>query len=90
MKAAIFRKINAPLVIEEIEIDDPQPRAVLVRSAAAGVCHSDRHIIEGLLTYPAAEDGWCVTNRGTRGRRVRPSSASPDARLVLLNLPDVC
>ena len=51
MKAAIFREVGAPLSIEEISISKPGPREVLVRTAAAGVCHSDLHFIEGL--YPA-------------------------------------
>ncbi|MCH9784965.1 MAG: alcohol dehydrogenase catalytic domain-containing protein, partial [Gammaproteobacteria bacterium] len=51
MKAAIFREIGAPLTIENISISKPGPREVLIRTAAAGVCHSDLHFIEGL--YPA-------------------------------------
>lgn len=50
MKAAIFREVGQPLTIEEISISKPGPREVLVRTAAAGVCHSDLHFIEGL--YP--------------------------------------
>lgn len=50
MKAAVFREVGQPLEIEEIEISKPGPREVLVRTAAAGVCHSDLHFIEGL--YP--------------------------------------
>ena len=46
MKAAIFREVGAPLSIEEISISKPGPREVLVRTAAAGVCHSDLHFIE--------------------------------------------
>lgn len=34
-----------------MSIDRPGPREVLVRTAAAGLCHSDLHFIEG--TYPA-------------------------------------
>ncbi|MBT3709576.1 MAG: alcohol dehydrogenase catalytic domain-containing protein, partial [Gammaproteobacteria bacterium] len=51
MKAAIFREVGQPLEIENISISKPGPREVLVRTAAAGVCHSDLHFIEGL--YPA-------------------------------------
>ena len=51
MKAAIFREIGAPLTIENISISKPGPREVLIRTAAAGVCHSDLHFIDGL--YPA-------------------------------------
>ena len=50
MKAAVLREVGQPLSIEDIEIDGPGPSEVLVRTAAAGVCHSDLHFIEGL--YP--------------------------------------
>lgn len=39
--------------IEELTIDRPGPREVLVRTAATGVCHSDLNYLDG--TYP------CVT-----------------------------
>ncbi len=52
MKAAVFREVGKPLEVEEIEISKPGPREVLIRTAAAGVCHSDLHFVEGL--YPAA------------------------------------
>lgn len=50
MKAAIFHEVGQPLTIEDVSISKPGPREVLVRTAAAGVCHSDLHFIEGL--YP--------------------------------------
>lgn len=49
MKAAVMRASNAPLQIEEIQIDDPGPGEVLVKTAASGICHSDLHVIEGGL-----------------------------------------
>ncbi len=49
MKAAVMRSTGQPLVIEDIEIADPAPREVLVRTAAVGVCHSDLHIVDGTL-----------------------------------------
>ena len=51
MKAAVLREVGKPLTIETLEIGKPGPHEVLVRTAAAGVCHSDLHFIEGL--YPA-------------------------------------
>ena len=50
MKAAVLREVNTPLQIEEIQHGDPGPREVLVRTAAAGVCHSDLHFLDG--SYP--------------------------------------
>lgn len=52
MKAAVLREINKPLVIEEIQVDNPGPREVLVRTAAAGVCHSDYHFMNGSYATP--------------------------------------
>ena len=50
MKAAVFRQVNTPMEVEEIDISKPGPREVLIRTAAAGVCHSDLHFFNG--TYP--------------------------------------
>lgn len=49
MQAAIFRQVNEPLTIEEVGIDKPQRREVLVRTVATGVCHSDLHFVDGHL-----------------------------------------
>ncbi len=50
MKAAVFREVKEPLTIEEIDLASPGPGEVVVKTSAAGVCHSDLHFIEGL--YP--------------------------------------
>ncbi len=47
MKAAVLREAGKPLVIEDIQIDKPGPQEVLIRTVAAGVCHSDLHFIDG-------------------------------------------
>ncbi|MEM9467546.1 MAG: Zn-dependent alcohol dehydrogenase [Actinomycetota bacterium] len=52
MRAAVLREAGAPLTIEEVDIDDPGPGEVRIRTAAAGVCHSDLHFIEGLHHTP--------------------------------------
>jgi len=52
MKAAVLREINKPLEIEDIQHGDPGPREVLVRTVAAGVCHSDLHFQNGSYPYP--------------------------------------
>jgi S-(hydroxymethyl)glutathione dehydrogenase/alcohol dehydrogenase len=48
MKAAVLYQVNKPLVVEEIDIDDPGPGRVMVRTVSVGVCRSDLHRIEGL------------------------------------------
>ncbi|HEY8767927.1 MAG TPA: alcohol dehydrogenase catalytic domain-containing protein [Dehalococcoidia bacterium] len=52
MKAALFHGPHQPLTIEEVQIDRPAKREVLVRTAASGVCHSDLHFVEGLWVFP--------------------------------------
>jgi hypothetical protein len=53
MKAAVFHGPNQPLTIETLEIDKPGPREVLIRTAVAGLCHSDLHFIDGKYPWPA-------------------------------------
>jgi S-(hydroxymethyl)glutathione dehydrogenase/alcohol dehydrogenase len=52
MKAAVFHGPNQPLSIEEVELDKPQDREVLIKTAASGVCHSDLHFVDGFYFYP--------------------------------------
>lgn len=52
IEAAVFRKPHEPLTIEKIELDDPAPREVLVRTVATGVCHSDLHVVDGVGRWP--------------------------------------
>src|ERR1700680_1067420 len=52
MKAAILREVGKPLSIEQVQIGKPGPQKGLTRPAAAGVCHSDLHFIEGSYPYP--------------------------------------
>jgi S-(hydroxymethyl)glutathione dehydrogenase / alcohol dehydrogenase len=46
-KAAILNAYQTPLSIEEVDIDPPMADEVLVKIAAAGICHSDYHIMKG-------------------------------------------
>jgi Zn-dependent alcohol dehydrogenase len=47
--AAVLREMGSPLTVEELELAPPGPGEVLVRVAAAGVCHSDVHLADGHL-----------------------------------------
>ncbi len=53
MKAAVFRGPKLPLSIEDVELDKPQDREVLIKTVASGVCHSDLHFVDGFYPYPA-------------------------------------
>ena len=38
---------SRPLVIEEVELDEPGPEELLIKIGAAGLCHSDLSVING-------------------------------------------
>ncbi len=52
MKAAVLHAPRTPFIVEDVELDPPRAGEVLVRIAAAGVCHSDWHIVAGDLASP--------------------------------------
>jgi S-(hydroxymethyl)glutathione dehydrogenase/alcohol dehydrogenase len=63
MKAAVLHAANQPLTIEEVELTKPGSREVLLRTAFAGLCHSDLHFIEGLYPHPTP----CVLGHESAG-----------------------
>src|SRR5580692_8179013 len=52
MKAAVLHAPHQPLTIEDITLEKPKGREVLLRTAYAGLCHSDLHFIDGLYPHP--------------------------------------
>lgn len=77
MRAAVLRSIPGELVVEDIDIDRPGPREVLVRNVAAGVCHSDHHYLLGKYTTPLPtvmghESAGIVEAVGDQVTHVRP------------------
>lgn len=52
MKAAVLHQAHSPLVIEDVMLQKPGPREVLIRTKVAGLCHSDLHFMEGLYPHP--------------------------------------
>ncbi|HET7876295.1 MAG TPA: Zn-dependent alcohol dehydrogenase, partial [Methylomirabilota bacterium] len=52
MKAAVLYKPNTPLEVVDVEQQDPQPGEARVRVRAAGICHSDWHIMNGDWQLP--------------------------------------
>lgn len=48
-RAAVFAKHGEPLLVDEIELDDPGPSEVLVKLFATGICHSQLHQIHNPL-----------------------------------------
>ena len=46
-KAAVCRAFGAPLTVETIELAEPGPGEVLIRTAACAICHSDIFYLDG-------------------------------------------
>ena len=49
VRAALLSTVGAPLELTEIELPEPGPGKVRVKLAAAGVCHSDLSLANGVL-----------------------------------------
>jgi S-(hydroxymethyl)glutathione dehydrogenase/alcohol dehydrogenase len=52
VRAAVLYQTNEPLVVEDVELDEPRAGEVLVRLSASGVCHSCLHIMDGSMLWP--------------------------------------
>lgn len=52
IRAAVLRECPGSLKIEDVELVDPGPNEVLVRTVASGLCHSDLHFMQGKYTPP--------------------------------------
>lgn len=77
MKAAVLFELRSPLAIDEVRINKPGPREVLIRTRAAGLCHSDLHMMEGafpwpLPTIPGHEASGVVEQVGSEVTYVKP------------------
>jgi alcohol dehydrogenase len=51
-RAAVLHGIGEQWSVEEIELDPPGPGEVLVKTAYAGLCHSDEHLVTGDMVPP--------------------------------------
>jgi S-(hydroxymethyl)glutathione dehydrogenase/alcohol dehydrogenase len=77
MQAAVLERFGAPLVIEDVDVAEAGPGEVLVRTAACGVCHSDRTIQLGAQSRPLPfllghEAAGVVEQVGTGVRDISP------------------
>lgn len=77
MRAAVLHEVGKPLTVEAVTIAKPGPREVLIRTMAAGVCHSDLHFAEGAYPYPLPavlghESAGIVEQVGSDVRTVKP------------------
>lgn len=51
-KAAILFEVGKKFDLREVEVEPPRSGEVLIKMAAAGICHSDLHVITGHLSAP--------------------------------------
>jgi S-(hydroxymethyl)glutathione dehydrogenase / alcohol dehydrogenase len=77
MRAAVLRSCPGDLEIEDLTLGAVGPREVLIRTAAAGLCHSDLHFMQGkhVLRPPAVmghESAGVVEKVGDDVRYVAP------------------
>ena len=77
MQAAILTEAHTPFRIETVDLEPPKAGEVLVKVAAAGVCHSDWHVVEGKSYFPMPivtghEGAGVVEAVGEGVTRVRP------------------
>jgi S-(hydroxymethyl)glutathione dehydrogenase/alcohol dehydrogenase len=52
MRAAVLHSIPGRLDVEQVSVASPGPHEVLIQTSAAGLCHSDQHVLDGSLVMP--------------------------------------
>src|SRR5262245_18139321 len=88
MRAAVLEEFGKPLVVQEVELDEPKQGEVLVRLVACGVCHTDLYTASG-----ADPSGYAPTVLGHEGAGVVESvgpgvdSVAPGDHVVTLFSP---
>lgn len=76
-RAAVLTGPHQPFEIMELELDPPGPKDIRLRMVAAGLCHSDLHMIDGELAvrYPVVgghEAAGIVEEVGEHVTKVKP------------------
>ena len=51
-KAAVLYRPKEPMVVEEIDVNEPKAGEVMIKLGASGICRSDYHIIVGEWSHP--------------------------------------
>jgi S-(hydroxymethyl)glutathione dehydrogenase/alcohol dehydrogenase len=93
VKAAVLNARKGPLEIEDIQIDAPGPREVLLRTAASGVCHSDLHLINagvGVPIVPGHEPAGIVERVGPDVGYVKPGDRVIACLSIFCGVCDFC
>jgi S-(hydroxymethyl)glutathione dehydrogenase/alcohol dehydrogenase len=77
VRAALFTEPHRPFQIETLDLEPPHAGEVLLKVAAAGVCHSDWHLMTGATRHavpvvPGHEGAGVVEAIGAGVTRVKP------------------
>ena len=77
IRAAVARAPHAPLVLEDLELEEPRAGEILVRVVATGVCHTDMVARDGLVPTPQPvvlghEGAGIVERVGSASSKVAP------------------
>ena len=77
IQAAVFYAVGQPFSVETLDLEPPRAGEVLVKIAAAGVCHSDWHLMTGatqhaLPVVPGHEGAGVVAAVGPGVTRFQP------------------
>ena len=83
---------SEPLTLEHLELDPPGPGEILVRVAAAGLCHSDLSVINGSRVRPMPmalghEAAGVVEEVGPTDGSLHGSDLSPGDHVVFVFVP---
>ncbi|MEC3974461.1 NAD(P)-dependent alcohol dehydrogenase [Amycolatopsis sp. H20-H5] len=75
--AAVARERNAPLILEQLRLDEIRDNEVRVRMVASGICHADAFVRDGIYPTPLPavlghEGSGIVEEVGRAVSRVRP------------------
>ena len=76
IKAAVLKGTHAEFEIEELELQEPKDEEILVRILAAGICHTDSSVRDGIfdIGLPAVlghEGAGIVVSTGKRVRGIK-------------------
>ena len=61
---------SRPLAISELELEAPGPGELLVKSHAAGLCHSDLSVIDGNRPRPVRYQGLSSPSDSSQSRAI--------------------
>ena len=65
-RVVVLKEYGKPFVIEEYEVPDPEPGAIVLRMTQAGICGSDLHRWRGdMVANPIPPNGFLAGHEGT-------------------------